>query len=48
MTHHAATIEHYKCKPISEIAAQTDEKKIFRTAGLVSKVKRYSPKAANR
>jgi DNA polymerase-3 subunit alpha len=45
MTNHAATIEHYKCKPISEIAAQTDEKKIYRTAGLVSKVKKIFTKS---
>jgi DNA polymerase-3 subunit alpha len=45
MTNHAATIEHYKCKPISEILTITDEKKIFRTAGLVSKVKKIFTKS---
>jgi DNA polymerase-3 subunit alpha len=45
MTHHGATIEHYKCKPIGEIAAMTDEKKIVRTAGLVSKVKKIFTKS---
>jgi DNA polymerase-3 subunit alpha len=45
MASHAGTIEHYKCKPISEIAAMTDEKKIYRTAGLVSKVKKIFTKS---
>jgi DNA polymerase-3 subunit alpha len=45
MTNFASTIEHYKCKPISEIAAITDEKKIYRTAGLVSKVKKIFTKS---
>jgi len=45
MTNFAPTIEHYKCKPISEIAAITDEKKIYRTAGLVSKVKKIFTKS---
>ncbi len=45
MTHHAATIDHYRCKPISEIAAMSDEKTIVRTAGLVSKVKKIFTKS---
>jgi DNA polymerase-3 subunit alpha len=45
MTNFASQIEHYKCKPISEIAAITDEKKIYRTAGLVSKVKKIFTKS---
>jgi DNA polymerase-3 subunit alpha len=45
MTSFATTIEHYKCKPISEIAAISDEKKIYRTAGLVSKVKKIFTKS---
>jgi DNA polymerase-3 subunit alpha len=45
MTNHAATIEHFKCKPISEILTITDEKKIYRTAGLVSKVKKIFTKS---
>jgi DNA polymerase-3 subunit alpha len=45
MTNHATTIEHYKCKPISEILTITDEKKIYRTAGLVSKVKKIFTKS---
>jgi DNA polymerase-3 subunit alpha len=45
MTSYATTIEHYKCKPISEIIAATDEKKILRTAGLVSKVKKIFTKS---
>jgi DNA polymerase-3 subunit alpha len=45
MTNFASTIEHYKCKPINEIAAMTDEKKIVRTAGLVSKVKKIFTKS---
>ena len=45
MTNFATTIERYKCKPINEIAAQTDEKTIFRTAGLVSKVKKIFTKS---
>jgi DNA polymerase-3 subunit alpha len=45
MTNFAPMIEHYKCKPISEIAAMTDEKKIVRTAGLVSKVKKIFTKS---
>lgn len=44
MTSFAPTIEHYKCKPISEVAAMTDEKKIIRTAGLVSKMKKIFTK----
>jgi len=45
MTGHATTIERYKCKPISEILTITDEKKIYRTAGLVSKVKKIFTKS---
>jgi DNA polymerase-3 subunit alpha len=45
MTNHATTIEHFKCKPISEILTITDEKKIYRTAGLVSKVKKIFTKS---
>ena len=45
MASHAGTIEHYKCKPIGEIATMTDEKKIYRTAGLVSKVKKIFTKS---
>jgi DNA polymerase-3 subunit alpha len=45
MTNYATTIEHYKCKPISEILTITDEKKIYRTAGLVSKVKKIFTKS---
>lgn len=45
MTHHGATIEHYKCKPISEVSSITDEKKIIRTAGLVSKIKKIFTKS---
>ncbi len=45
MMNFASTIEHYKCKPISEVAAMTDEKKIVRTAGLVSKVKKIFTKS---
>jgi DNA polymerase-3 subunit alpha len=45
MTNFAPMIEHYKCKPISEILTITDEKKIYRTAGLVSKVKKIFTKS---
>jgi len=45
MTNFSSQIEHYKCKPISEIATITDEKKIYRTAGLVSKVKKIFTKS---
>ncbi len=45
MTNFATAIEHYKCRPISEIAVESDEKKIFRTAGLVSKVKKIFTKS---
>jgi DNA polymerase-3 subunit alpha len=45
MTSFASTIEHYKCKPINEIVTITDEKTIFRTAGLVSKVKKIFTKS---
>ncbi len=45
MTGFKASIDHYKCKPISEVAAMTDEKKIVRTAGLVSKVKKIFTKS---
>jgi DNA polymerase-3 subunit alpha len=45
MTNFATAIEHYKCKPISEILTITDEKKIYRTAGLVSKVKKIFTKS---
>jgi DNA polymerase-3 subunit alpha len=45
MTNFTTAIEHYKCKPISEILTITDEKKIYRTAGLVSKVKKIFTKS---
>ncbi|MGD1003200.1 MAG: DNA polymerase III subunit alpha [Minisyncoccia bacterium] len=45
MTNYATTLEHFKCKPINEILTITDEKKIYRTAGLVSKVKKIFTKS---
>ncbi|MGH8100396.1 MAG: OB-fold nucleic acid binding domain-containing protein, partial [Chthoniobacterales bacterium] len=38
MNTHAEMIKHYQAKPIAELAAVTDEKKIVRTAGLVTKI----------
>ncbi len=39
------TLEHYKCRPIAEIAETTDEKRTVRTSGLISKMKRITTKS---
>ena len=45
MNAHAAMIKHYQAKPIAELASITDEKKIVRTAGLVSKIHKIFTKS---
>jgi DNA polymerase III subunit alpha len=45
MNSHAAMISHYQAKPIADLAAVTDEKKMVRTAGLVSKIHKIFTKS---
>jgi len=45
MNAHAAMIKHYQAQPIAELASITDEKKIVRTAGLVSKIHKIFTKS---
>jgi DNA polymerase-3 subunit alpha len=45
MTSFAETLTKYKCKPIGDLMAITDERQIVRTAGLVSKVKKIFTKS---
>jgi len=45
MNAHAAMIKHYQARPIAELASITDEKKIVRTAGLVSKIHKIFTKS---
>ncbi len=45
MTAHADMIKHYQAKPIAELAAIHDEKKLVRTAGLVSKIHKIFTKS---
>ncbi|HVM77027.1 MAG TPA: DNA polymerase III subunit alpha, partial [Candidatus Paceibacterota bacterium] len=42
---HADMIKHYQAKPIAELATIRDEKKIVRTAGLVSKIHKIFTKS---
>ncbi len=45
MNAHSAAIKHYQARPIAELASITDEKKIVRTAGLVSKIHKIFTKS---
>ena len=45
MENFKSSIEHYKCKPVSEVVGETDEKRTMRTAGLVSKIKKIFTKS---
>jgi DNA polymerase-3 subunit alpha len=45
MNAHADMIKHYQAKPIAELASVTDEKKMVRTAGLVSKIHKIFTKS---
>ncbi len=45
MENFKSAIERYKCKPVNEIAGETDEKRTIRTAGLVSKMKKIFTKS---
>ena len=45
MNAHAEMIKHYQAKPIAELASVTDEKKMVRTAGLVSKIQKIFTKS---
>ncbi len=45
MENFTSAIEHYKCRPVSEVLGETDEKRTVRTAGLVSKMKKIFTKS---
>ncbi len=45
MNGHKEALEHYKCQPIANVLETTDEKKIIRTSGLVSKMKKITTKS---
>lgn len=45
MNGHRETLEKYKCQSIKDILAVTDEKRIVRTSGLISKLKKIMTKS---